>query len=126
MELEEIRKEKIRKMKEKMKTSNKPIEITDNNFEETKKKYPLFIVDCWAEWCMPCRMMGPMIEKLAKEHDGKVFFGKLDVDHNGAVPQKYQIMSIPTLLVFKNGELVDRIVGAMPYEILNTKIKGYL
>lgn len=126
MELEEIRKEKMRKMKEKLNTSNKPIEITDNNFEETKKKYPLFVVDCWAEWCMPCRMIGPMIEKLAQEHDGKVAFGKLNVDQNNGVPQKYGIRGIPTLLVFKNGKLIDRIVGVMPYEVLNSKIKGYL
>ena len=106
--------------------SGKTIEITDNNFEENMKKHDLFVVDCWAEWCMPCRMVGPMIEKLAEEHDGKIVFGKLNVDHNSTVPQKYQIMSIPTLLVFKDGELVDRIVGAMPYDVLNTKIKGYL
>ena len=126
MELEEIRKEKMRKMKEKMNTSNKPIEITDNNFEETKKKHPLFIVDCWAEWCMPCRMIAPMLEKLAEEHNGKITFGKLNVDQNNGIPQKYGIRGIPTLLVFKNGKLIDRLVGVMPYEVLNTKIKGYL
>lgn len=105
---------------------DKAIEITDETFEETKKKYPLFILDCWAEWCPPCKIMLPIVEKLVEENKGKVVVGKLNVDENKETPGKYGIMSIPTLLVFKNGELIDKMVGAMPYEALNSKVKGYL
>ena len=126
MGLEEIRKKKLEEMKARMNFPNKPIEITDNTFDDIKKKYPFLIVDCWAIWCTPCLMMAPMLEKLAKEHNGKIVFGKLNVDKNRAIPTKYGIGGIPTLLVFKNGELIDRIVGVMPYETLNSKIKNYL
>jgi thioredoxin 1 len=126
MELEEIRKKKMEEMKAKINSPNKPIEINDGNFEEIKKKYSLFIIDCWAEWCMPCKIIEPMIERLAKEHNGKIVFGRLNVDKNRLTPTKYRIMSIPTLLVFKNGELIDKIIGAMPYDVLNSKIKLYL
>lgn len=126
MELKEIRKKKIKEMKVKINSPIKPMEVTDNTFEEIKNKYTLFILDCWAEWCPPCKMIAPMIEKLAEDFKGKIAFGKLNVDNNSLVPQKYGIMSIPTLLVFKGGKLVDQIVGAMPYEILSSKVKGYL
>ncbi len=105
---------------------NKPIETTDGTFDENIKKHSVFILDCWAEWCPPCKMIAPFIEKLAEEHKGKVVFGKMNVDENKQIPSKYKIMSIPTLLVFKNGELIDTIVGAMPYEVLNSKVKKYL
>ena len=126
MKLEEIRKKKMKELKAKMNFPNKPIEIIDNIFDETKKKYPLFILDCWATWCPPCKIIAPIIEKLAKEYKGKIVFGKLNVDENRAIPTKYEIRGIPTLLVFKNGKLIDKIIGAMPCEILNSKIKNYL
>ena len=126
MKLEEIRKKKMKELKAKMNFPNKPIEIIDNIFDETKKKYPLFILDCWAAWCPPCKIIAPIIEKLAKEYKGKIVFGKLNVDENRAIPTKYEIRGIPTLLVFKNGKLIDKIIGAMPCEILNSKIKNYL
>jgi len=126
MELEEIRKKKMEEMKAKMNSPKKPIEITDNTFDESRKKYPLLVVDCWAEWCPPCKIIAPMIEEMAKEHDGKIVFGKMNVDKNRSIPTKYGIMSIPTLLVFKNGELVDKIIGAMPYGALNSKVKSYI
>ena len=109
-----------------MEKDSKVIKVTDKTFEDSKKNYPLFIIDCWAEWCMPCRMITPMIERLAEEHDGKITFGKLNVDENRSVSEKYEIMSIPTLLVFRDGKLIDKIIGAMPYEVLNSKVKGYL
>ncbi len=105
---------------------NKPIKITDNRFDEIKEKYPLVIVDCWAPWCPPCKIIAPIIEKLAEEHKGEIIFGKLNIDENKITPTKYEIKSIPTLLVFKNGELIDRIIGAVPYEALNSKIENYL
>ena len=93
--------------------------------EETIKKFPTIVIDCWAPWCGPCRMIGPVIEELAKEMKGKIVFGKLNVDENPQTSMKYRIMSIPTLLVFKNGALVDQLVGAMPKEMLLQKLKHY-
>ena len=103
-----------------------PLEVTDSNFGETVKKGGLVVVDCWAAWCAPCRMIGPVIEELAKDYAGRILFGKLNVDSNREVPLEYQIMSIPTILVFKDGELVDRIMGAMPKRLLEQKIIQHL
>jgi len=105
---------------------NTPIKITDTDIDANIGKYQTVAVDCWAPWCGPCRMVGPVIEDLAKEMQGKIVFGKLNVDENRATSVKYGIMSIPTILVFKNGELVDRIVGAMPKEMLKSKLNPYL
>jgi len=105
---------------------NTPIKITDADIDANIGKYQTVALDCWAPWCGPCRMVGPVIEDLAKEMQGKIVFGKLNVDENRATSVKYGIMSIPTILVFKNGELVDRIVGAMPKEMLKSKLNPYL
>lgn len=102
-----------------------PIQLLDADIEETMKKYPTIVIDCWAPWCGPCRMIGPIIEELAKDMKGIIVFGKMNVDENPQTSMKYKIMSIPTLLVFKNGSLVDRIVGAMPKEMLMQKLKPY-
>ncbi len=93
---------------------SEPILVTENNFDEAVEKYPALVVDCWAEWCGPCRMIAPIIEQLAEEYQGQVVFGKLDVDHNQAIAQRYQVMSIPSLLFFRDGELVETKVGALP------------
>ncbi|NCN69000.1 MAG: thioredoxin [Candidatus Altarchaeum sp. CG12_big_fil_rev_8_21_14_0_65_33_22] len=105
---------------------SKPIDVNDSNFGETLKKYPVVVVDCWAEWCGPCRMIAPVVEELAKEYAGKIVFGKLNVDYNQEVPARYGIMGIPTLLIFKNGQNVDKIVGAAPKKMIEAKIKIYL
>jgi len=132
-ELEKIKKKKLEEYKQKyMKGEKKmeenmpntPIKITDADFENTIKKYDAVVIDCWAPWCGPCRMVGPIIEELAKEMQGKIVFGKLNVDENPTISSKHQIMSIPTMLVFKNGNLVDRLVGAMPKEQLKQKIEN--
>ena len=134
-ELEEIRKRKMEKLKKQYiyegqnmdeNIPNSPIEITDADVDEFIKKYNTIVIDCWAPWCGPCRMVGPVIEELAKEMQGKIVFGKLNVDNNPATSAKHQIMSIPTMLVFKNGEIIDRLVGAMPKEALKQKLDSYL
>lgn len=103
-----------------------PIQLLDADINEVMKKYPTLVIDCWAPWCGPCRMIGPIIEELAKEMKGKIVFGKLNVDENPQTSMKYKIMSIPTMLVFKNGVLVDQFVGAMPKNMLLQKLKHYL
>ena len=133
-ELEEIRKRKLEELKKqymnrgsKMSGNlpNTPIKITDADINENIKKYPNLVIDCWAPWCGPCRMIGPIIEDLAKEMQGKVVFAKLNVDENQATSIKYQIMSIPTMLLFKNGDLIDKFVGAVPKEELKKKLTIY-
>ncbi len=103
-----------------------PIHLIDADIDETITKFPIIVIDCWAPWCGPCRMIGPIIEELAKDMQGKIVFGKLNVDENPQTSMKYGIMSIPTMLVFKNGQLVDRFVGAMPKEMVLQKLKPYL
>jgi thioredoxin 1 len=104
---------------------NTPLKITDADFDESVKKYGTIVIDCWAPWCGPCRMVGPVIEELANEMQGEIVFGKLNVDENPNISMRHQIMSIPTLLVFKNGDLVDRIIGAYPKEELKKKLETY-
>jgi thioredoxin 1 len=125
--LEQLKKKYMKRGKtmEKM-WPDTPINILDADIDETMKKYPIIVIDCWAPWCGPCRMIGPIIEELAKEMKGKIVFGKLNVDENQQTSMKYKIMSIPTLLVFKNGAFVDRVVGAMPKEMLIQKLKPFL
>jgi len=104
----------------------KALEITDSNFNDIVSKNKTVLVDFWAEWCGPCRMIAPMIEELAGEYDGKAIIGKLDVDNNQESSVKFGVRSIPTLLVFKNGELADRHVGAVPKETLSKSIDSNL
>jgi thioredoxin 1 len=126
-ELGEIRAKKMRKLVNQMSTPSidKPIIVSDRNFEQTVKNYPLIVVDCWAVWCAPCRAIAPVVEQLAKEYSGKVVFGKLNVDENPETQQKFAIMAIPTLLIMKNAKEVDRIVGALPKGELQEKINAY-
>ncbi len=103
------------------------LQFTDGNFEELvlKSDKPV-MVDFWAEWCGPCRMVGPVVEELAREYEGKAVIGKLNVDENAQVSSKYGIRSIPTILFFKNGQLVDRSVGAVPKPQLASKLQAQL
>ena len=126
MDLEEIKKKKLKKLMERKNYPKTPVVVTDSDFDAVVKKYPVVIVDCWAVWCPPCRMLEPVIESLADKYVGKIVFGKLNVDENKKVAMRFSIMSIPTLLVFKNGKDVDRIIGAMPEPILEDKIKTYI
>jgi thioredoxin len=107
-------------------TPTGPLILTERNFDQAVQKYPMLVVDCWAEWCAPCRMVAPVIEELARDYQGQIVFGKLDVDHNREVAGRYQIMSIPTLLVFKEGRLVGTKVGALPRHVLEGELLRYV
>ncbi len=105
---------------------SKTIELTDANFEEVVNGEQPVLVDFWAEWCGPCKMIGPVVEELAGDYDGKAVIGKVNVDENPNVSAKYGIRSIPTLLVFKGGEIVDKQVGAVPKGVLSQKLDAQL
>ncbi|HWP81278.1 MAG TPA: thioredoxin [Bacteroidota bacterium] len=105
----------------------KPIELTDTNFQQevVQSDRPV-LVDFWAEWCGPCKMIAPLVEELAKEYDGKLKVGKVDVDANQQVSTQFGIRSIPTLLIFKGGKVVDQVVGAVPKRMLAEKLAKHL
>ena len=113
-ELEAIRKKKMEELMMSAEWPDGPQEVTDQNFEEFVSKYNVVLIDCWAPWCAPCRMLGPVIDELSGELKGKVAFGKLNTDENRDVPMKYGISGIPTMLFFVGGEHVDTAVGALP------------
>lgn len=102
------------------------LEITDANFEELANAGKPLVIDFWAEWCGPCRMVGPIIDELAAEFEGKVTIGKLDVDNNDDVVSKFGIRNIPTILFLKDGEVVDKQVGATNKSALTDKINALL
>ena len=103
------------------------VEITDLNFDELvmNSTQPV-VVDFWAEWCGPCRMIGPIIEDMATEYSGKAVIGKVDVDSNSGISSQFNVRSIPTILFIKNGEVVDKSVGAVPKATLVAKLEALL
>lgn len=103
------------------------IEITDSNFQEVvlQSDKPV-LVDFWAEWCGPCRMVGPVVEELAKDYEGKAVIGKVNVDENPNISVQFGIRNIPALLFFKNGEVVDKQIGAVPKSVLAEKLEKQL
>jgi thioredoxin 1 len=105
----------------------KPIEVTDGNFQaEVLDSSVPVLVDFWAVWCGPCRMIAPVVEELAGEYDGKLKVGKLDVDNNPEVAMKYGVRSIPTLMVFKKGQVVEQVIGALPKRSLVEKLVPHI
>ena len=103
------------------------LEITDGNFEELvlKADKPA-LLDFWAEWCGPCRMIGPIVEELAKQYEGQAVIGKVNVDHNNGVTSQYSVRNIPTILFFKDGKVVDKQIGAVSRTVLEQKLKAIL
>lgn len=102
------------------------LEVTDSNFETELKTALPVVVDFWAEWCGPCKKLGPVVDEIAKDYQGKVKIMKVNVDHNMETAQRFQVMSIPTLIFFKGGKAVDQIVGAVPKNVIETKISSLL
>lgn len=126
---DEIEKIKLKKMQELMRAPStqkqepKMLTLTDTNFEEALRTNRLLVVDFWAPWCAPCRMVSPIIEQLAAEFAGKVAFGKLNVDENPATAQAFGIQGIPTIMLFRDGQPFDMVVGAAPKAYYASRIR---
>jgi len=131
-ELEAIRRKRLESLKHEsyigkgVEKISSATEVKDSTFDDFVKANKTVIIDCWAPWCGPCRSLAPIIEELAKEFEGKIAFGKLNTDENENIPMRFNISAIPTLLVFKNGEMVDRIVGAGNKEFMKAKFAKHL
>lgn len=130
-ELEQIRTRKIREMMTKMKKKEESaatslITLSDSTFDDVVRKHPLMLIDCWAEWCGPCRMIAPVIDELARDYSGRLTVAKLNVDENPDTANRFGVMSIPTLLIMKGGNEVDRIIGAVPKSFIEEKLKKHI
>lgn len=104
----------------------KAIEVNDSTFQDLIQGDKPVLVDFWAEWCGPCKMIGPVVEELAGAYEGKAIVAKMDVDMNAQVPAQFGIRSIPTLMIFKGGQLVDKVVGAVPKAVLEDKLNAQI
>jgi thioredoxin 1 len=131
-ELEAIKQKKLAELQKEASTKammsalSEPIALTDSNFASEIKKYPLMIVDFWAPWCGPCRMVSPIIEQLAREYSGRAAFGKVNVDENQRIAALFGVQSIPTLMIFKFDKVVDIMIGAMPKAQIESRLKQQL
>lgn len=128
-ELKHIREKKLQLMKAKMEKEKMPTEpahVTDSNFDSIVNKNALALIDFWAPWCGPCQALAPTVEELCKEYAGKILIGKLNVDENPQTTERFQIFSIPTLVLMKNGKEVDRIVGLAPKNHIKAILNKHL
>lgn len=123
--MQELMKKAVEKPGEMQKILNAPMLVGDANFDDIVRQHPLTVIDCWAAWCGPCRMITPIIDELAKDYAGKVVFGKLNVDENPKTAMRFNIMSIPTLLIMKNGKEIDRIIGAVPKQSIEARLRKH-
>ena len=131
-ELENIMQKKMKNLQEKIrinteiKNIDKPIILTDSNFETERSKFSFLVIDFWASWCGPCKIMSPTIDILAKEYSGRVIFAKINVDENQIVARKFNIQSIPTMIYLKNGKVVDNSIGVMSKNQMMNKIDYWI
>ena len=112
--------------KELLKNIKEPLNLDDSNFAQTINKYPLLLVDFWAPWCGPCRMMSPIIDQVGKEYIGKLVVGKVNVDENPNISGQFGISSIPTLILFKRGQAVKSIIGSVSKSRIDEMVKMHL
>jgi thioredoxin 1 len=124
-ELQRLREKKLREMEESLGKGTKPtiVEITDESFLGVVQGNPYVLIDFWAEWCGPCRMVSPIVEELAREFAGKVIVGKCNTDDNPVISRQFAITAIPTLMLFAHGQMVDRIIGAYPKESIRQRME---
>ena len=131
-ELKILNEKKMKKLqelineKEQLKNIKEPLVLDDSTFSQTINKFPLTLVDFWAPWCGPCRMMSPIIDEIGKDYLGKLVVGKINVDENPLVAGQFGISSIPTLLLFKRGQAVNKIIGSVSKNKINEMIKTHL
>ncbi len=130
---EELERIRMRKMAEMMSRKTpaatglaEPVILSDVDFDQFVSSNPVVLVDFWAEWCGPCRVIGPVIRQMAQDYAGKVAFGKLNVDENPMIAERFGINSIPTMLIFRSGQLADGIVGAVPRSIIEARLAKHL
>jgi len=125
-DIEDIKRKKMEEMLNKANAPAHPVAATDDNFDQLIKENPVLLVDFWAEWCMPCKMFAPTLAEFAQEMNGKVAVAKLNVDEARDTAMKYNVMSIPTSMLFKNGKLVDKITGAVSKQMLKQFVERYV
>ncbi len=122
---EDMLKQKAQPPEQKQAGSGKPVDLSDASFDKFVAANPLVVVDFWAPWCAPCRVVSPVLEQLASEMAEDATFAKVNVDDNPTVSQRFGIQGIPTIMVFKNGEPVDGLVGAAPKQMIEARIRPY-
>jgi thioredoxin 1 len=131
-ELKIINENKMKKLqqimneKELLKNIKDPLNLDDSNFSQTINKFPLLLVDFWAPWCGPCRMMSPLIDQIGRENMGKLVVGKINVDENPTISRQFGISSIPTLLLFKKGQVINKIIGSVSKNKIDEMVRMHL
>ncbi|MFN2434623.1 MAG: thioredoxin [Nitrososphaeraceae archaeon] len=118
--------QQIMNEKELLKNNKDPLNLDDSNFSQTINKFPLLLVDFWAPWCGPCRMMSPLIDQIGKDYVGKLVVGKVNVDENPTVSRQFGISSIPTLILFKRGQAVNKIIGSVSKNKIDEMVRIHL